>query len=52
MAKSMGSKGKSSHKPEFEAKGNSKPGAVKRAEKFDKKSDKKIAKRFGVKYEG
>jgi hypothetical protein len=42
----------SNGKMEFEALKNSKPGAAKRAQKFDDKSDKAIAKKFGVKYKG
>jgi hypothetical protein len=54
MAKSKGGSVKlwSGMKPEFAAKKGSKPGAVAKAEKFDNKSDKKIAKKFGVKYTG
>jgi|GEM_PF-4658901 len=37
---------------EFAAKRGSKPGAAARAQKFDDKSDKKIAKKFGVKFKG
>jgi hypothetical protein len=39
-------------KPEFVATKNSKPGAVKKAERMDTKQDKKLAKKAGVKFTG
>lgn len=39
-------------KPEFSPKKGSRPGAVKRAEKADAVSDRKIARKFGVKFGG
>jgi hypothetical protein len=45
----MKMKSKSTLPREFAAKSASKPDAVKKAQKADDKSDKAIAKRFGVK---
>lgn len=45
----MKMKSKSTLPREFAAKSASKPGSVKKAEQADAKSDKAIAKRFGVK---
>jgi hypothetical protein len=47
--RSMKMKSKSTLPREFAAKTASKPDAVKKAQKSDDKSDKAIAKRFGVK---
>lgn len=48
----MKMRSKSTMPKEFVAKNASKPGAVKRAERFDAKQDKAVAKKFGVKYKG
>lgn len=48
----MKMKSKSTLPREFAAKSASKPGALKKAAKADAKSDKAIAKRFGVKSKG
>jgi hypothetical protein len=45
----MKMRSKSTLSREFVAKSASKPGAAKKAQKADDKSDKMIAKRFGVK---
>lgn len=39
-------------KSEFKAKSGSKPGAVAKANRADKRSDKAIAKQYGVKSKG